>query len=115
MSFNSIRALLCLLGLATVFLTQAVVAANDDDAAILAAARAYLAANSGISKVTVKVEQVADDFARVKATPEDPTAADAAWIFLKKTDGKWAGIILGTSFTTEDYQQLGVPNVLRIP
>jgi hypothetical protein len=87
----------------------------DDNAAIIAATKTYVAANSAITKVNVTVEQIADDFARVKVTPEDPNAADPAWVFLKKKDGKWAGVALGTSFTTEDYQQLGIPNALRIP
>ena len=68
-----------------------------------------------MTKITVAVEQVADDFARTKVTPQDPQATDPAWVFLKKKDGKWIGLALGTSFTTEDYQQLGVPNALRIP
>ena len=89
--------------------------AADDNAAIIAAAKSYVAANSGMTKINVAVEQVADDFARVKVTPENANAADPAWVFLQKKDGKWAGVALGTSFTTEDYQQLGIPNALRIP
>ena len=89
--------------------------AGDDNAAIITAAKTYVAANSGMGKIAATVEQVADDFARVKVTPENPSAADPAWVFLKKKDGKWTGLTLGTSFTTEDYQQLGIPNALRIP
>ena len=87
----------------------------DDNEAIAAAARNYVAANSGMTKVVVVVEQVADDFARAKVTPEDPKATDPAWVFLKKKDGTWIGLVLGTGFTTEDYQQLGIPNALRVP
>lgn len=87
----------------------------NDDAAIAAATRAYVTANSGMTKFVVIVEQVADEFARARVVPEDPKAADPAWVFLKKQDGKWAGLILGTGLTTEDYQQLGIPNALRIP
>ena len=89
--------------------------AADDTAAIIAATKTYVAANSAIAKVNVTVEQIADDFARVKVTPENVNTADPAWVFLKKKDGKWTGIALGTSFTTEDYQQLGIPNALRVP
>ena len=88
---------------------------SDANAAIISAAKSYVAANSGMTKVSVKVEQVADDFARVKVAPENAGTTDPAWVFLKKTDGKWTGLIIGTSFTTEDYQQLGIPNALRIP
>jgi hypothetical protein len=89
--------------------------AGDDNAAIVAATKSYVAANSGMTKITVTAEQVAGDFARAKVTPENSNAADSAWVFLKKKDGKWVGLTLGTSFTTEDYQQLGIPNALRIP
>ncbi|MFN2622024.1 MAG: hypothetical protein ABR611_04185 [Chthoniobacterales bacterium] len=89
--------------------------AADDNAAIIEATKSYVAANSAIAKVNVTVEQIADDFARVKVTPENANAADPAWVFLKKKDGKWTGLALGTSFTTEDYQQMGIPNALRIP
>ena len=88
---------------------------DDKYAEITAATKSYVAATAGMTKITVTVEQVADDFARVKVVPEDPKAADPAWVFLKKTDGKWTGLIMGTSFTTEDYQQLGIPNALCIP
>ena len=87
----------------------------DDNAAIAAATRTYVTAKSGMTKFVVIVEQVADEFARARVVPEDPKAADPAWVFLKKTDGKWTGLILGTGLTTEDYQQLGIPNGLRIP
>ncbi len=89
--------------------------AEDNNSAIIAAARSYVAANSGMTKITATVEQIADDFARVKVTPEDAKAADPAWVFLQKKEGKWTGLTLGSSFTTEDYQQLGIPNSLRIP
>ena len=88
---------------------------GDEQAAIIAATKSYVTAKSGMTKITVTVEQIADDFARVKVAPEKADAADPAWVFLQKKDGKWAGLTLGTSFTTEDYQQLGIPNALRVP
>jgi hypothetical protein len=88
---------------------------GENNAAIFAATKSYVTANSGMTKITVTVEQVDGDFARVKVAPENPGAADPAWVFLKKKDGKWTGLTIGTSFTVEDYQQLGIPNALRIP
>ncbi len=88
---------------------------GDDDTAVIDATKTYVAANSGMTKITVAVEQIADEFARVRVVPEDSKAADPAWVFLKKKDGKWIGLTFGTSLTTEDYQQLGIPNALRIP
>jgi hypothetical protein len=95
-------------------LTNALFAA-DEQAAIIAATKSYVAANSAIMEIKITVEQVADDFARVKVEPEKANVADPAWVFLKKKDGKWTGLTLGSSFTTEDYQQLGIPNALRVP
>jgi hypothetical protein len=103
--------LLCalLVGLANV------VGAEDETPAIIAATKSYVAANSSITKIKVTVEATDGDFARVKIEPETAGTTDPAWVFLKKKDGKWTGLILGTSFTTEDYQQLGIPNALRVP
>ena len=89
--------------------------AEDENTAIIAATKSYMAANFGMTKITVTIEQVADDFALVTVVSEDPKVTDPAWMFLKKQDGKWTGLTLGRSFTTEDYQQLGIPNSLRIP
>ena len=90
---------LLLLGALLVLLAPATWA--DDTAAIIAATKSYVAANSAITKANVTVEQIADDFARVKVTPENGNSADPAWVFLKKKDGQWTGIALGTSFTTD--------------
>jgi hypothetical protein len=88
---------------------------ENGNEAIIAAAKTYVAANSAIAKFTVTVEQVEGDFARAKVTPENASAADPAWVFLKKEEGKWRGLALGTSFTVSDYQELGIPNALRVP
>ncbi len=101
-----------ILGLLAVALPRLI--ASPEDAAIIAATKSYVAANSGMTKINATVEQVEGDFARVKVTPENSKATDPALVFLKKTDGKWIGLILGTSFTVEDYQQLGIPNSLRV-
>lgn len=108
------KTLLFLCAVISALAATATVAA-DDNAEIIAATKSYVAANSAIAKINAVVEQVADDFARVKVTPENSGAADPAWVFLQKKNGKWTGVALGTSFTTEDYQQLGIPNALRVP
>ena len=89
--------------------------AEDEKAAIIAATNRYVAANSSISKINVTVEATEGDFARVKIEPQEKGATDPAWVFLQKKDGIWTGLVLGTSFTTEDYQQLSIPNALRVP
>jgi len=105
---------LLLLGALFVGLSNSILA-GDEQAAIIAATKSYVAANSGMTKITVTVEQVDGEFARAKVAPQDSNAADPAWVFLIKKKGKWTGLTLGTSFTTEDYQQLGIPNALRVP
>ena len=105
-----------LLLLCAVFIGLAsLLCAEDEKAAIIAATQSYVAANSAITKINATIEAVEGDLARVKIEPQEAGAADPAWVFLQKRDGKWAGLALGTSFTTEDYQQLGIPNALRIP
>jgi hypothetical protein len=68
-----------------------------------------------MTKINVAVEKVEGDFARVKVSPQDAGTTDPAWVFLKKKNGKWTGLTLGTAFDPEDYQQLGIPKSLRIP
>jgi hypothetical protein len=99
--------------LLTVWMPQLI--ASPENAAIIAATKTYVAANSGMTKINVAVDKVEGDFARVKVSPQDTGTADPAWVFLRKKDGKWKGLTLGTSFTTEDYQELGILNALRIP
>src|SRR5947209_11761501 len=109
------RKLLSILLLLTVALNPGVAKDNDDNGAIIAAAKSYVSANSAMKEVNATVEQVVDDFARVKVSPKETTGADPAWVFVKKKGGQWSGVTFGTSFTTEDYQQLGIPNALRVP
>ena len=89
-------------------------AATDDKSAIVSAAEKYVAANSAIQKVQVTVEKVDGNYARAKAAPRDASATDAAWVFLKKQNGTWTGLTLGTSFSPEDYKELGIPRSLWI-
>jgi hypothetical protein len=100
----------------TLAVTPQVFAKDDNNnEAIIAAAKTYVAQISKMTEVTVTVEQVEGDYARAKVTPGNPGAADPAWVFLKKTDGQWRGLTLGTSFTVSDYQELEIPNALRVP
>ena len=101
---------------AVLALTLPNLVASPDNADIISSAESFLHANATVTtKVNFTVEQVDGDFARVRINPQDKPTADTAWIFLKKTDGKWTGLTVGSSFTVEDYQQLGIPNALRIP
>jgi hypothetical protein len=89
-------------------------AETDGKAAIASAAEKYVAANSAIQKVQVTVEKVDGNYARAKAAPRGASVTDAAWVFLKKQNGSWTGLTLGTSFSPEDYRELGIPRSLWI-
>jgi len=106
------RKSLLILGLLAAALPQLL--ASPENPAIIAATKTYVAANSGMTKINVAVEKVEGDFARAKVSPQDAGTADPAWVFLKKKNGKWTGLTLGTAFGPEDYQQFGIPTSLRI-
>jgi hypothetical protein len=86
--------------------------ADAEDSKILEAAQQY-AKNNADLEVTVDVEEVADEYARVHVTPANPDEADEAIMYLKKTNGKWEGIAIGTSFSPDDYQALRIPEKIR--
>jgi hypothetical protein len=87
-------------------------AETDDNAAIVAAAKAYLN-KEGYAKTTkVKVEAVAKGFARVLVTPADGQT-DPAIMFLQKKDGTWRGLTIGTGFAPDDLDELKIPEAIR--
>lgn len=79
---------------------------------ILEAAQEYAKTNSDI-KVNVEVDEVVDDYARVQVSPDDPTQSDEAIMYLKKINGRWEGIAIGTSFSPDDFQALHIPEKIR--
>lgn len=87
-------------------------AAAGDDQAIVAAAKKYVAANSEIAEVDVKVEKVVGDYARVTVIPK-AGQTDPALVFLKRENGAWRGLTIGTAFTPEDYKELHIPAAVR--
>jgi hypothetical protein len=85
---------------------------DAEDTKILEAAQEYAKENADL-EISVEVEKVVDEYARVHVTPADPEAADEAIMYLKKTNGKWEGIAIGTSFSPDDYQALHIPEKIR--
>lgn len=81
--------------------------------AILAAAEQYVLENSAAgTRPKLKLERVEGDFARVAVTPAKGNT-DPAVVFLRKTAGKWRGLVLGTAFAPGDYDELHIPKSLR--
>ena len=88
--------------------------APNEQQAIIDATSQYITTSpdSAVKKVTVEVQKVDGDFARAYATPADGTATDPVFVFLRRENGAWQGVIFGTAFDSETYQQLGIPQSL---
>lgn len=86
-------------------------APSDAESEIIAAARDYLEAPEG-DGTEIAIVAVQGDYAQVLATPP-ADEADPATIFLRKTDRGWEGLALGTGFSSEDLDSLGIPSAVR--
>lgn len=86
--------------------------AGDDDQAIIAGTRKYLATESYTAPMKIEVEKVEGDYARVMVTPKDGQT-DAALVFLKREKGVWRGLTIGTGFDPDDLAKLHIPAGLR--
>src|SRR5438034_10872938 len=80
------------------------VLANENDE-VITAARKYVAAHSAVSGFDASVEKIQGDYARVKVTPKNAGETDPAWVFLKREEGVWRGLTIGTFFTPDDYAE----------
>jgi hypothetical protein len=88
--------------------------AAGENEAVTIAAKKYVAANSQVSGFDVRVEKIEGDYARVKVTPKDASETDPAWVFLKREKGVWRGLMMGTYFTTEDYNEFHIPAGIQL-
>jgi len=80
--------------------------------AIVSAATDYVKRNSGRNmEFRITIEDVSGDFARARVDPLKKET-DPALVYLKRTGGKWEGLIIGTSFQNSDLKELGVPKNL---
>lgn len=86
--------------------------AGEDDQAIIAATKKYLAAESYTAPMKIEVEKVEGDYARVMVTPKDGQT-DGALVFLKRDKGVWRGLTIGTGFDPDDLAKLHIPAGLR--
>lgn len=102
-----------LIAFAMLVATSLTVSASPDNSAIVAATKSYVAQNSAGMPFTVTVEKISGDYARAKVTPTGGQT-DPAWVFLKKKNGTWTGLTLGTGFTPDDYKRYGIPAALWV-
>ena len=84
-----------------------------DTEPIEAAAVAYVQENGGVPG-TAEVEEVSGDYARALVTPKEEGSTDPAWVFLHREGGRWQGVVYGTAFGPETYNELGIPASLRL-
>jgi hypothetical protein len=89
------------------------VVAGDQKELIAVATRQYVTQQSGISDIEINIEKVDGDYARVSIKPRDPAKADPGWVFLKRENGTWRGLAIGTDFSSDDLKQRGIPISLR--
>ena len=83
-----------------------------ETAAIVSAATDYVKKNSDRNmEFRITMEDVSGDFARARVDPLKKET-DPALVYLKRTQGKWEGLIIGTSFQNSDLKELGVPKDL---
>jgi hypothetical protein len=90
---------------------EAVVQRGEREA-IRRAALEYVQRETAITEITVEVEAVVDGWARIRVIPAGD-ATDPAVMYLRREGGRWAGVIIGTGFTPEDLDRLGVPMAVR--
>jgi len=84
-----------------------------DREAIRAAAVDYVRAETAVANVTVEIQAVGEGWARVRVIPTGGET-DPALLFLRRIDGAWRGVAIGTAFTPEDQDRVGVPAAVRI-
>src|SRR4051794_5208154 len=111
MSFSRFNLFLAALFGSCIVLTMSAFAGSDDSA-IVAATKKYLAANSYSAEMKVTIEKVEGDYARVVVSPKDHQTDDAL-VFLKRQQGVWKGLTIGTGFDPEDLAKMHIPSGLR--
>ena len=101
--------LLLLALVATTFVTA--VAAEDCTTAIIQATKGFVEKETPNMKATIKVDKVKGEYARAVVSSK---GADNAWAYLKRKEGKWTVLSLGTGFGPEFYKRWGIPKELQM-
>lgn len=90
---------------------EAVTADEERDAIRLAAAD-HVRQATAVERVVVEIDAVAGDWARVRVVPAGGET-DPAVLYLRRQGAAWRAVALGTGFTPEDLDALGVPVEVR--
>jgi hypothetical protein len=86
--------------------------ASPDEAAIIAGTKNYLSAEGYSADMTIKVEKVSGDYARVAVEPKKKDM-DGATVFLKRERGTWVGLTIGTGWDPAELDKLHIPKSLQ--
>lgn len=81
------------------------------DEALLAATRAYVLRESAYQTIAIQSARVDGDYARLFVEPVG-VEGDPAIVFMKRVNGQWQGLSLGTGFPPDDLRAMGVPESL---
>lgn len=85
--------------------------ATSPEDALLNAASSYAEAETGqVFIATLEAQE--GDYALVSVEPLDGDM-DPALVYLKLENGAWTPLVLGTFFSPEDYEALGIPAALQ--
>lgn len=87
--------------------------ASNQQAAIIAATQQYIQQNSQVNQVRIDVQAIDGDFARVEVDPVGDTA-EPATAFLKRENGTWQVLTIGSAFDRDTYDQYKIPLSLRV-
>ena len=82
--------------------------ADDADDAIVQAATRYVLQETGVTDPSIAVEEIEGQFARVSVASLSGKT-DTAIAFLKRSDGEWKVLSIGTLFFPDDLAELGMP------
>ena len=93
-------------------LSAAAAHAADSNEAIIQSATAYVKKETAITNPLVTVEAVSGDFARVQVKSKS-NGTDPAIAFLKRANGKWKVLTLGTAFEPGELKRLQIPPALQ--
>jgi len=86
------------------------VSVSDFREAISEAVRDYLAQQGNpADRVEVEIERLEGDFVRVKIISTDPDVPGGFTGFLKRRDGTWTALIVGSDLDPAMVEALGVP------
>jgi hypothetical protein len=80
--------------------------------AVQSAARDYVRSNGVVRDFSVQIEASNGDWVRAMVVPAR-AETDPAYLYLRKAGGQWRGVLIGTGFTPEDYDELRIPRSIR--